>query len=111
MEIRENKDFYIMAPLAEKFDMRRIERVAKSIKNETRKIAIDLKYVHDCTVDFIDFVNSLKGKDISIFNIPSDIFVLLNIMNLDKSIKIFVSEIDFKEDTRQIINRKFSIIS
>ena len=111
MEIRENKYICIIAPLSVKIEKYKIECLSKKIEKETRKIAIDLKYVQDCTIDFIDFIKSLSNKDISFFNIHSDIFVLFNIMNLDKSVKLFVSEIDFEEDNRQIINRQFKLVS
>ena len=80
------------------------------IKTETRKVAIDLSCVQSCSIEFIDALNSIQNKEIGIFNIPSDIFVLFNIMNVDKKINLFVSEIDFEENSRQLINRKFAVI-
>ena len=44
------------------------------------------------------------------FNIPSDLFVLFNVMNLDKSLELFVSEMDFEENAHQLINRKFKVV-
>ena len=55
-------------------------------------------------------LKSISCKDLGIFNISSDIFVLFNIMDIDKYAKIFVSELDFEEDARRLINRKFTII-
>ena len=110
MEIRDNKTICIIAPLSIKIDKRRIERLTNIIQRETRKIAVDLKYVQDCTFEFIEFVKSLSNKDISFINIPSDIFVLFNVMNLDKDVKLFVSELDFEEDNHQIINRNFIVV-
>ena len=110
MEIRDNEDICIIAPICEKLDSRRIKRIVEKIQQEKRKVAIDLNYVQDCTIDFIEAIKLLSKKDLGIFNIPSDIFVLFNIMNLDKAINLYVSELDFEADTHKIINRKFAII-
>lgn len=111
MEIRDNKKVCIIAPISNTLDKYRAKRIIKKIEEESRNIAIDLKYVSDCTIDFIESIVDLASKkDIGVFNIPSDIFVLFNIMNIDKSLKLYVSEIDFEEKSRQLINRKFSLI-
>ena len=110
MEIRENEKVCIIAPICAKIDQNRLKRIIAKIEKENRKIAIDLANVKDCTINFIETIKSLKNREIGIFNIPSDIFVLFNIMNLDKYAKLYVSEIDFEEDSRQLINRKFSLV-
>lgn len=110
MEIRENNTVCIFTPLCEKLDSYDIKKLFDRIERESRKVAIDLSYVQDCTIEFVDKLKNYAGKDLGIFNIASDLFVLFNIMNLDKSVNLFVSEIDFEENSRQIINRKFSVI-
>lgn len=109
MEIRENEKVCIIAPICTKLDEYKIRRVLEKAKNDNRKVAIDLAYVKDCTIDFIDGLKDFS-KELGVFNIPSDIFVLLNMMGLDKKVKLYVSEIDFEEDSRQLINRKFSLV-
>lgn len=109
MEIRENEKVCIIAPICSKLDKYKTQRMLDKIVKESRKVAIDLTYVKDCTIDFIDGIKACAGKDLGIFNIPSDIFVLFNIMNLDKVAKLYVSEVDFESDSRRLINRKFSI--
>jgi len=111
MEIRDNEKICIFAPLGEKLDKRESVRLMSEITNETRQIGIDLKYVYDCTIDFIESLKeSAKLKQIAIFNIPSDIFVLFNIMNLDKVVNLYVSESDFETQSRRLINRKFELV-
>lgn len=109
MEIRENEKVCIIAPICSKLDKYKAQRVLDRVAKESRKVAIDLTYVKDCTIDFIDAIKSCAGKDLGVFNIPSDVFVLFNIMNLDKVVKLYVSEADFESDSRQLINRKFAI--
>ena len=111
MEIRDNEKFCIFAPLGGKLDNRESQRLLNEISVETRAVGIDLKYVYDCTIDFIKMLKmTAKTKQISIFNIPSDIFVLFNVMKLDKTVNLFVSELDFEENQRRIINREFKLV-
>ena len=111
MEIRDNDKICIMAPLTPKLDKIACDRLYKKIMNDYRNVAIDLSYVHECSIDFIENIKQIaKTKKIGIFNIPSDIFVLFNIMDIDKHADLYVSELDFKENQRTLINRKFSLV-
>jgi hypothetical protein len=110
MEIRENDKIYIIAPLSAKIDRRKAERLIKEIDQESRLVALDLSNVEECSIDFIEAIKNLVNKNLSIFNIQSDIFVLFNFMNVDKMAKLFVSENDFLQDTRQLINRSFKLV-
>lgn len=110
MEIRDNEKVCIITPLCSKLDSYKIQRIFSRIEKESRKVAIDMSKVQECSIDFFDKLKSISCKDLGIFNISSDIFVLFNIMDIDKYAKIFVSELDFEEDARRLINRKFTII-
>ena len=109
MEIRETEKFCIITPLSPKLNERESLKLENEILNsEKKRIGIDLSFVNDCTIDFISQL--LNFKNISLFNIPSDIFAILISMNLDKSIPLYVSELDFTEDKHQLLNRKFSLV-
>jgi hypothetical protein len=110
MEIRYDDKTCIIAPICARLDEYKIKRLIKTINSESRQVGLDLKNLSECSIEFIESLKNLVHKDLGIFNIPSDIFVLFNIMNLDKSTKLYVSELDFQENARQLINRKFSII-
>ena len=111
MLVRYNNKICIFAPLSVKLDKRVCRRLFSKLNNESRQIALDLSYVADCTIDFCEALTEIsKRKNVSIFNIPSDIFALFNIMNIDKCTNLFVSEIDFEENSRRLINRKFSFV-
>ena len=110
MEIRENDTLCVIAPIQNELNDYKVKRIIDRINKETRKVSIDLSNVDSCSNFFIESLIKLKDKDISIFNINSDIFVLFNLLNIDKTVKLFVSELDFEENTRQLINRKFSIV-
>ena len=110
MEIRYSDKFLVIAPLTEKLDSYDIKKIANELSLESRKIGLDLNYACDCTIGFIEGLKNLcKTKDIGIFNIPSDIFAMFNFMKVDKSANLFVSELDFRENTRILVNRKFNL--
>ena len=100
---------FIITPLSPKLAVREVQRIEEELNNiGEQKIAFNLACVNDCTIEFIERIKNYKN--ISLFNIHSDIFAILTSMNLDKSIKLFVSEMDFLNDKHQLINRKFSLI-
>ncbi len=111
MEIRYDNKVCIFAPLSSKLDKRACLRLFSKLTEEQKQIGLDLSYVQDCTIDFCEtLLKFSKEKSIGIFNITSDIFALFNIMNIDKSVNLFVSEMDFEENTRRLINRKFTFV-
>ena len=110
MEIIENEDFCIITPLTYKLDARETTKILAEINTHpNKKIGLDLSMVIDCTNDFINQLNNIRN--LSVFNIPSNIFVLFCIMQFDKSLNLFASKIDFIEDKRRILNRKFTLIN
>ncbi len=109
MEIKEQNNFYIITPLSPKLDKRESFRLEEEINNNSNKqVGLDLSYVQDCTIEFIDMLVNIKN--LSIFNIHSDIFSLFLSMNLDKKLNLFVSEIDFTEKKHKLLNRKFRLV-
>ena len=109
MEIRLFDKCCIIVPLAPKLDALECRRLYNEIKNyKGFSIGIDLTFVQDCTIEFIEEL--YKIEPLSIFNIPSDIFTLFNIMRVDKHANLFVSEEDFQANKHRLINRQFNIV-
>lgn len=109
MEINVKDNCYIITPLSPKLTHRETQRLNTELQNiENYKVALDMSLVKDCTFDFIEEIKNYKN--ISLFNINSDIFAILTSMNLDKKLKLFVSELDFLNDKHQLINRKFTLV-
>ena len=108
MEIKQSDKYCIIKPLCPKITKREAERLIYEAENQDKTPAFDMSFVNDCTIDFIELSKNIKN--LSLFNINSDIFSLFLSMNLDKRFKLFVSELDFLEDKHQLINRKFSLV-
>ena len=77
MEINVQNDFCIITPLSPIINKYQAERLSMEIKNYLNfNVGIDMTYVEDCTIDFIEQLNLFKN--ISLFNITSDIFAFLS---------------------------------
>ena len=110
MEIKKSDKYCIITPLSPKLNAREAKRLSDELNcySNFDILGLDLSLVSDCTIEFIE---TIKGfGNVGLFNIQSDIFALLTSMNLDKSLKLFVSEIDFLNNSHRLINRKFSIV-
>lgn len=111
MEIRYNNKVCIFSPIDSILNEYKIKKIFEKLEKETvRNIAIDLSNVRNCPIEFIEALKKYDKRNISLFNIDSDIFVLFNILGVDKLARLYVSECDFEENSRQLINRKFSIV-
>ena len=108
MEIHLKDNCRIITPLSPKLTDWETQRLSEELNASDIKTALDMSLVQDCTIEFIDEIRQHKG--ISLFNISSDIFAIFTCMNLDKTVKLFVSEMDFMNDKHQLINRKFSVV-
>ncbi len=109
MEIEIFNNTCIITPLSPLLDEREVKRLNLEINEyQNFKIGLDLSFVENCNIDFIKSINN--KKNINLFNIPINIFSLINLMNLDKKIGLYSSELDFIENKRQLLNRKFHLI-
>ena len=109
MEIRKSHKCCIITPLSPKLSKHESNRLRDEILNsDTLRIGIDMSFVQDCTIDFIKTI--AQFNNISFFNIQSDIFALFTNMNLDKTLSLFVSEIDFLDNKRRLLNRQFNLV-
>ena len=109
MEIKVFDDLCVLTPLSSFLDKREVERLAKEVQVfRDKAIALDLSFVENCTMDFFETVK--KIKNLSVYNISADIFVLFNFMGFDKILNLYVDELDFIESKRRILNRKFLLV-
>ncbi len=77
----------------------------------TKPVALDLKEVESVTEDFFTFIkNFSETTKLTLLNIPSELFALLNLRRYDKNVRMFNNNLDFIEDKRELINRKFHIV-
>lgn len=78
---------------------------------DTKPVALDLKEVESVTEDFFTFIkNFSETTKLTLLNIPSELFALLNLRRYDKNVKMFNNNLDFIEDKHELINRKFHIV-
>jgi len=76
-----------------------------------KPIALDLKEVESVTEDFFTFIkNFSEATKITLLNIPSELFALLNLRRYDKNVKMFNNNLDFVQDKNELVNRKFHLV-
>ena len=62
MEIKTSQKFCIITPLTSKMDLRETVRLMDEIQNFSDKtIGIDLSFVEDCTIEFIEALKNSKA--------------------------------------------------
>lgn len=111
MEIISTDTHCTFTPLSSIIDARVSERIFNKIINETKSISLNLSFVQDCSIEFIESLREYSSKkNLKIFNINSDVFAIFNFMEIDKHAELYVSEIDCDQNTRRLINRNFSVI-
>ena len=109
MEIKTSDKYCILTPMSPTLDGYESLRLFDEIsEHQNLNVGLDLSYVQECTIDFLEMLRNIKT--VSLFNVPADVFALLNFMHMDKCVNLFVSELDFKANRRRILNRRFSIV-
>ena len=109
MEIKTSKNLCIITPLSPKMDNRQTDRLCEEIlAHSNDRIGLDLDFVQDCTIEFLNKV--FRFKNINVFNINPEVFALFNLMDIDKKSNLFVSEEDFLNNSHRLLNRRFSIV-
>ena len=110
MEIRENLKNYIITPLSPILNDYESYRVIEELNSCNKNVALNMEYVQDCSIDFFEKIKEFaQNKIIGMYNVQADIFLLLNLMDLDKKIQIFVNEEDYLSNKRMLINRRFQV--
>lgn len=74
------------------------------------RIAFDMKNVIHIKEDFFNVLKMFSGENkLSIFNMHSDIMVLMMLRSFDKNVDIYADETDFYANSRALVNRKFKV--
>jgi len=86
----------------------------KKILNELPSdlpIALNLQDVDYICVEFLEFLReSSRFKSLSLTSLQSELLVLLNLTKYDNFAPIFLSDVDFLEQKRVLLNRRFSLL-
>ncbi len=115
MEIscKETKTGYILTLHSNVLTLEWIFCLKKFLNNLplNKSIALDLQYVDFVCVEFLEFLKEKSNQQkIALINLEPELFVLLNLTKYDKFAHIFSSEMDFGEQKRSLINRRFAIL-
>ena len=88
----------------------KLKKILKDIPSD-RPIALNLNDVDCVCVEFLEFLREVSSlRHFSLTNLQSEILVLLNLTKYDKFAPIFLSDIDFLEQKRALLNRRFVVL-
>jgi len=86
----------------------------KKILNEfpsDRQIALNLHDVDFICIEFLEFLKETSSlRRLSLTSLQSETLVLLNLTKYDNFAPIFLSDVDFLEQKRALLNRRFVVL-
>ena len=60
---------------------------------------------------FFTFIkNFSETTKLTLLNIPSELFAILNLRRYDKNVRMFNNNLDYIEDKHELVNRKFHVV-
>lgn len=75
-----------------------------------KNIAINMKNIDSVSGEFFLAMKKLSKYNLSLYNLGLNLSLLLELTNTSKNVKIFVNELDFIEEKRLLVNRRFKIV-
>lgn len=79
--------------------------------SESKAIVLNLDEVAFVCSDFLEFLKKISSsRKISLTCLHSEILVLLNLTEYDKFVSIFLTDFDFLQQKRELLNRKFAVV-
>ena len=110
----QNENKYVIGIKSKELNFKSLANLAilmDKMDLSTRPVALDLKEVESVTEDFFTFIkNFSETTKLTLLNIPSELFALLNLKRYDKNVRMFNNNLDFIEDKHELVNRRFHIV-
>lgn len=76
-----------------------------------KSVALNMKNVDFICIEFLDFLKeSARLKRVSLTCLQAEILVLLNLIQYDKFAPIFLTDSDFLNQKRELLNRRFLVV-
>ncbi len=82
-------------------------RAILSLKNDTKKIALDMRHVQKINSALL--IQCLIDNKIKLFNLNSELLAYLAIILKDGFLKSYINFEDFRDDKRELIARHFLV--
>lgn len=85
--------------------------ILNKMDTDKRPVTLDLKEVESVTEDFFTFIkNFSESTKLTLLNIPSELFALLNLRRYDKNVKMYNNNLNFIRDKNELTDRKFHVV-
>lgn len=111
LNYKEVVDCVVVAPDSKELEAKEIRELKKTINGKKEmRIGLDMESVQSLKNGFLDLIKSeFNRQKISLFNLKSELFVLLSLLKYDKYVNVYADINDFVNDDRVLVKRNFKV--
>ena len=109
MELIERGSHYILTPNIQSITEKDVKTIDNTVTKLKKPVVIDMNGIYSCVNSFYYLLKKLGNM--TLINPESDLLTTLFITGFDKYVKIFTEEVSLEDNSRALINRKFSVVN
>lgn len=108
MKLSDMKSHYVLSPNTPTITDKTVCDMFLTMNKLKKPVVIDLEGVEDCVNDFYRLFEMFS--DLTLLNVESRMLSTIYMTGFDKFVTIYGENVSFHDKSRQLINRKFSIV-
>ena len=108
MEISDMKSHYVLSPNTPTITDKTVCDIFLTINKLNKPVVIDLDGVEDCVNDFYRMFEMFS--DLTLLNVESRMLSTIYMTGFDKFVTIYGEDVSFEDKSRQLVNRKLSLV-
>ncbi len=108
MKLSDMKSHYVLSPNTPTITDKTVCDMFLTMNKLKKPVVIDLDGVEDCVNDFYRLFEMFS--DLTLLNVESRMLSTIYMTGFDKFVTIYGENVSFQDKSRQLINRKFSIV-
>jgi hypothetical protein len=108
MEISDMKSHYVLSPNTPTITDKTVCDMFLTINKLNKPVVIDLDGVEDCVNDFYRMFEMFS--DLTLLNVESRMLSTIYMTGFDKFVTIYGEDVSFEDKSRQLVNRKLSLV-
>lgn len=108
MKISDMKSHYVLSPNTPTITDKTVCDMFLTINKLNKPVVIDLDGVEDCVNDFYRMFEMFS--DLTLLNVESRMLSTIYMTGFDKFVTIYGEDVSFEDKSRQLVNRKLSLV-
>ena len=109
MEILERDSHYILAPNIQSITEKDVRTISNTIAKLRKPVVLDMCGIDTCVNSFYSMLKQMGN--LTIVNPESNLLTTLFITGFDKYVRIFTEEVSLEDRSRELINRRLSVVN